>query len=66
MFNRLRTLVADLHNAQCCFCGESLAQTEGLSIAVEFPDGASQHMYAHSTCFSRTLHPSIPFMADSA
>jgi hypothetical protein len=65
MFSRLRNFAEDLHSAQCCFCGESLAQAEGLSITLDLPDGASQHMYAHAACFSQRLHPSVPFLADN-
>ncbi len=49
---------------QCCLCGEAIAHAEVLSLAISYPCGTSQGLFAHGACLGNALHPSVPFLAD--
>jgi hypothetical protein len=47
---------------QCCFCGHTIESGAGLRLEIPHPDGSSQGLASHITCFEERLHPSVPFM----
>jgi hypothetical protein len=56
------SITTEVGPAQCCFCGETILQETPLEISVALSDDAVQGFYAHSQCFKRLLHESVPFM----
>lgn len=52
----------NLSDVICCFCGEPERIDEALTLranAIDMGD-ESQVMFAHKSCFARSLHSSVP------
>lgn len=47
----------------CCFCARSIDDGQLVFLALSLPADTHAHqgLYAHSTCLSERLHPSVPF-----
>jgi hypothetical protein len=47
---------------QCCFCGQRISDETPLHILLDLPQGASQELWSHGSCFGSKLDPSVPFL----
>jgi|GEM_PF-7011884 len=49
---------------QCCFCGERIDETKKprVEIALSYPHGSAQALYAHEDCLKKSLHDPVPLM----
>lgn len=50
----------------CCFCGLGLKAEAAVSLIVYPPQNRdeSQHLWAHTACFTEKLDPSVPIHPD--
>ena len=62
MFDRLKTIVADLQTGMCCFCGETILNEQPQDIVLPCADGSSQNLIAHGSCLQARLHSDVPYL----
>ena len=55
-------------NVLCCFCGQGLLYQDAVQISVCLTSNIEevQGLYAHPTCFDKTLYESVPRLLDNS
>ena len=55
-------MTTDDQHVSCCFCGQSLQFKDAVEISFRLKSDTEefQTVYAHSSCFDKTLHASVP------
>jgi hypothetical protein len=62
MIGRPGSIVSDLSNGICCFCGETIRGELAQDIELPYHDGSVQHLLAHGECLRSKLHTDIPYL----
>ncbi|MVN23504.1 hypothetical protein [Mucilaginibacter arboris] len=54
-------------NVSCCFCGQGLLYKDAAEVSVCLTSNIEevQGLYAHTSCFDKALHESVPRLLDN-